>query len=149
MLQSIIKQLGINETLWTQLAIFTGLYLVLRFFFFGPYLKLIELRERESVGAEKDSEKLNLDAEALEAERAAKVAQAKKVAKEKRDAIVTKAQSEAGEKIGAARMKSKEQIEKARAELTSAAASEGGGETQAGAVADLFVEKLLNAKVTL
>lgn len=149
MLQGIITQLGINQTLWAQLLIFSVLYVALRFLFFGPYLRLIELREKESTGTEKQSAEMNQESGRLEAERAEKVAAAKKLARERREQIIAKARGAASSKISAARGSAKEKIERSRNELNSSDEGSNTAESQANAVAEIFVEKLLSAKVSL
>src|SRR3989338_9720020 len=111
MLANILKQLGINETLWIQLGIFTALFLLLRFFYFGPFLRLIELLEKETSGAEKDAAELLKKAEANEAEYNAKLGAVRKQAHNNSENILARAKIDAAQRVSDARVGTKEKIE--------------------------------------
>lgn len=150
MLADILKQLGIDDTLWIQLGIFTFLYLFLRFFFFGPFLKLIELRERESTGVEKDAEELVKKAATSEADYQAKMAAVRKQAKDTADQILSQAKTEASKKVSSARAEAKSKIEAGREQLAKETVDGSAAVSgQVDSVATIFVEKILSAKVGL
>ncbi|MCC6276688.1 MAG: ATP synthase F0 subunit B [Oligoflexia bacterium] len=54
----IIKQLGINSTVWIQLGLFLVSYLFLSTFLFRPYLKILELRKKRTTGSVEEASKL-------------------------------------------------------------------------------------------
>lgn len=150
MFANILKQLGINDTLWIQFGIFTALYLALRFLFFGPFLRLIELRERESTGVEREAAELLKKAEISEAEYSAKLGAVKKQARENSEMILARAKTDAAQRVGSARVEAKEKIESGRAKImTEAAAALDGARAQAEQIAKLFFDKLMKAKVDL
>jgi len=150
MLANILKQLGINETLWIQLGIFTALFLLLRFFYFGPFLRLIELREKETSGAEKDAAELLKKAEANEAEYSAKLGAVRKQARESSESILARAKTDAVQRVNTARASTKEKIATGRSRvIAEAQAALESARAQAERVAGMIVEKLMNTKVDL
>lgn len=150
MLANILKQLGINDTLWIQLGIFTVLFLLLRFFFFVPFLRLIELREKETSGAEKDAAELLKKAEANEAEYGAKLSAVKKQARDNSESILARAKTDAAQRVNTARAGTKEKIETGRAKImTEAKGALESARSQSERIAGMIVAKLMNTKVDL
>ena len=150
MIQSVLAQLGINNTLWIQLAIFTFVYIFLRFVYFGPFLRLIELRAKESTGVETEAVALNERVDGLERDWQARIQEARKAAREKREAVLKAAVNETSSQLAQARGQAKAKIESARDDLAgSATAARTAAGGQVDTIAKLFVDKLMHAKVEL
>jgi F-type H+-transporting ATPase subunit b len=61
----IIQQLGINSTAWVQLGFFLVSYIFLSQFLFKPYMRILELRKKNTVGNVDEASKLSTSTEAL------------------------------------------------------------------------------------
>ena len=57
-MSSIIEQLQLDKTFFYQLALITGLYLVLSQVYFKPFLKLFQKRHDRTVNAQKEAERM-------------------------------------------------------------------------------------------
>lgn len=150
MVKSVLTQLGINDTLWIQLGVFTFLYLFLRFVYFGPFLRLIELRAKESTGVETEASALTERVESLEKDWFSRIQEARKVARERKEQAVKVALSESSQQLAKVRTEAKVKIEGAREELAKSAVGARTEATgQVDTISKLFVDKLMHAKVEL
>jgi F0F1-type ATP synthase membrane subunit b/b' len=64
---NIISALGINQTLWVQLALFLFAYLFLRYFVFQPYFRAFEDRQSKTTGNQEKAEQIFSQTRELEA----------------------------------------------------------------------------------
>ena len=64
-LLGILRQLGVNSTLWVQLVFFLVSYFFLSQFLFKPYMRNLEYRKKNTVGNAEEAIKLNSSAENL------------------------------------------------------------------------------------
>jgi F0F1-type ATP synthase membrane subunit b/b' len=150
MLANILKQLGINETLWIQLGVFIALFIFLKVVFFGPFLRLIELREKETGGTEKDAAEINARAATQEAEYQSKISAAKKHSREAAEVILAKAKNDAAVRVAKAREESKTKIETGRAALDSEDTLNNKDlQSNVDGLASTIVAKLMKTKVEI
>ncbi|MDZ4677306.1 MAG: ATP synthase F0 subunit B [Oligoflexia bacterium] len=61
----ILAQLGVNQTLWIQLAFFIVAYLMLSNFLFKPYRRNLEYRKKNTSGTVEEATKLTASTEGL------------------------------------------------------------------------------------
>lgn len=124
MIADLFKQLGIDQTLWTQIGVFVFFYAWVRFVFFPPFLKLINEREARTTGLSNESESLSKLVQEKEAELGAKMAEAKRAASAERERIIGQAKSSAHVVLDNARKEAKKKIETARASAEAELSSE-------------------------
>lgn len=117
-----------NFTFFIQLGIFIACYTVLRIFVFGPYLRLVHMREEKTTGLKakamqltEQARKYQLDYETFMREERKKVAiwvdeERRKVADEERQ-IVQAARESANTEMQRVREEVKKEFSKARSEL--------------------------------
>ncbi len=63
---NIIKSLGVNDTIWIQLALFVFVFVILRTFVFKPFFKAHEGRHNATQGNEEAAEKMHAQTRELE-----------------------------------------------------------------------------------
>lgn len=147
MLASVLSQLGINETLWTQFAIFVAFFFIAKFIFFKPFLDLVKLREAKTSGVESNAGDLAQKTEAKEEEYLQKVLEARRKAKEIRDAIVRESKAAAAKKVSEARDAAKAKVEAGRKEIESEAkVTMTELDANVPNISKLFVDKVLHPK---
>lgn len=64
----LIVSLGINPTLWTQLAIFLVTFAILNWIVFKPYYKAYEEREKRTVGSKEGTDKIMIETNRLQSQ---------------------------------------------------------------------------------
>ena len=87
---SILKQLGVDSSIWVQLGFFLICYFFLSQFLFKPYLANLDYRKKNTVGNAEEATKLNTAAEHLAMDYQGQV----KAQNEKATAIYDKIRSE-------------------------------------------------------
>ena len=148
MVGDILTQMGIDDTVWIQLVVFSILFIVLRFLFFGPFLRLIELRESATLGEEAEANELNRKAEEQETGYKEKLSQVRQTARSAHDDLIAAKKTEASGTVAEARSRNKGNIEEARAEIMQESArtlEELKG--QVDIISGMFVKKLMKEKV--
>jgi F-type H+-transporting ATPase subunit b len=100
---SALQQLGLDQTLFIQFAIFAVLYLVLNYAFFRPFLKLFQIRHRRTVEDREAAEKMVKQADAKFAEYKQRLAEERQAAKRELDATIEQAKKEEAAILGVAR----------------------------------------------
>lgn len=150
MLADLQNQLGIDATIGVQFLIFFGLYLWLRFVFFGPFLNLLDARHLSTQGLREKALDLEVGAEEKEKQYSERMAAVRRAAAVEREKILAEARASSAGMIEAARKSSKEQIEAARI----GAEAEAKGDldrlsAEVSQLSDLFVKKLTNTGVRL
>lgn len=147
MVNDLIKQLGIDQTLWIQFAVFIVFYAWLRFVFFPPFLRLMSAREAKTSGLVAEVEELNQRASASELELSQKMAQVQREAAQEREKTIADAKAKAHAMLDGARKDAKKRIEEARIKAEAAQVAELASlSQQARDLGDLFVEKLTQEK---
>jgi len=150
MLADLQRQLGIDSTFFHQLVIFLLAYLLMRFFYFGPYLKLIQKRENQSDGLSDEAKKLEEEAASMEGQYQASLSAARKKAQAEREAMLAAVRKLNADEVAEARNQGKSKLEQGREAATRSSASELANlKAQAGPISATLVEKLMNNKVGL
>ena len=150
MLADLQRQLGIDSTFFHQLVIFLLAYLLMRFFYFGPYLKLIQKRENQSDGLSDEAKKLEEEAASMEGQYQASLSAARKKAQAEREAMLAAVRKLNADEVAEARNQGKSKLEQAREAATRSSASELANlKAQAGPISATLVGKLMNNKVGL
>lgn len=150
MISDLQRQLGIDLSFFVQFAIFIFVFLWLRFFFFKPYLALIQKRDSQSDGLVDEGQRLEEESIRLEQERMAALTAAKKAAAQEKDSVLAQARKEANDLVSKARDEAKTKLEQARE--TAAKGVESEIASLKGQVSDLsamLVEKLTKTQVGL
>jgi F0F1-type ATP synthase membrane subunit b/b' len=150
MIADLQQQLGIDSSFFSQFIIFVFAFLWLKFFFFTPFLGLINKREGQSDGLSDEAAKLEEEAVRLEVQYQSSLSATRKSAYAERETVLAAARKVAAEKVHAARAEAKSKIDQGRE--SSRRTSEGelaGLKGQVSSISSLLVEKLMNTKVGL
>src|ERR1051326_7253553 len=70
---TILRQLGVNQTIWIQLALFLVCYFFLSQFLFKPYMANLAYRKKSTTGSAEEAVQLNKSTESLAMEYQGKV----------------------------------------------------------------------------
>ncbi len=125
----ILNSLGIDKTVWIQLACFVVSYIFLSNFVFKPYLKAFHERERRTIGNEDLAARIIDEAHQLhgEYEKKAKALnleiknfyeKARAESMHEFDVIVKKARDDAGDLVDEARTKISAEVQRARQSIS-------------------------------
>jgi F-type H+-transporting ATPase subunit b len=117
--------ISLDYTIIYQIVLFLVLWLILSKVLFGPYLALLEARERRTAGAQHESSSLAQEGERLKAQYEAKIAEAEgagasikerilQEARQQREAILARAREEAATTLDRARQQLQDQLAKER-----------------------------------
>lgn len=144
---NILDQLGVNNTIWIQFVIFTAAFLILKYLFFRPFLKVILERENQTEGVTKTAEELNINSATKEKEFQEKMRVVREQAAEKKDSLLSVAKAESSAKIEEARKQHKDSIEAARKKIEDELdESLNDLKDRVHGFAQLFVEKVTKVK---
>jgi len=150
MIADLQQQIGIDSSFYPQIIIFIFVFLWLRFFFFAPFLRLINKREGQSEGLSEDAQKLEEESALLEAQYQEVLSGARKRAYAEREVLLVAARKEGTEQVAASREKAKIKLEQARASAVKSSEVELAGlESQVAPISAMLVDKLMNTKVGL
>ena len=140
--------ISLDISILHQIILFIVLGLILNKILFQPYLRLLEERERRTIGAEHDSADLEHEGARLRAQYEEKIAQAQTAAYTAKDAILQEARQQREKILGQARAEAANKLEQARREIALALEKEKALATaEAAAVAGEMVNKVLGRKV--
>ena len=114
---SIIIGLGVNETVYYQLAIFLVGYLFLYFLVFKPYFRALQEREKRTLGTQDLAGKIIEETQKLESEYQVKARELNAKYKSIYDQCRTEAMGEHDEIVNQARHQAKDRVEKVRKEI--------------------------------
>ena len=150
MFENILSQLGINETLWTQLAIFLIAFAILRTFYFKPFLSVMEKREKEGKEKRKEAEKLLLQAEQEELRYNGELSLARKEAAVEQEKKFSEMKGRASEEILKIKASNKQKMEQARTGIEKEIGENTVDlEKQSEKLSEEFIQKLIKTKVDL
>ena len=113
----IIIGLGVNETVYYQLAIFPIGYFCLYFFVFKPYFRLFQEREKSTLGTQDLAGQIIKETEDLEAKYQVKARQVSEQYKEVYDKYKAEAMHEYNQVVNQARNQAKDLVDKAKEEI--------------------------------
>ncbi len=148
MLAQVLSQLGIDNTLWYQLAIFIIFFVVVRFLFFKPFLELILMRKTKTTGVEGEASTLVKQAEDKEEEYRQKLYAARVQARRIRDEILQESKDKASVTLALARKAAKNRIESGREEIIKESEKAMKDlESHVGKISSLFVDKVMKSGV--
>jgi F-type H+-transporting ATPase subunit b len=116
-LNGLIISLGINPTLWVQLAIFLVTFAVLNFVVFKPYFKAFEERERRTVGSKEGTEQILIETSQLQSQYETEARQINDQIKSVFDLARQTAVADQAKIVNEARDQSAEKIKFSRADL--------------------------------
>ena len=116
-MSAILEQLGINQTLFVQLVIYAGVFLILSQIYFKPFLKLIEARHKKTVQDREAAEQMMSQAEAKFADYTKRLQDARIQAKAQVDAVLEQAKKEESEILANARNEAKKITQEATQQL--------------------------------
>ena len=140
--------ISLDISILHQIILFIVLGLILNKILFQPYLRLLEERERRTIGAEHDSADLEHEGARLRAQYEEKIAQAQTAAYAAKDAILQEARQQREKILGQARAEAASKLEQARREIALALEKEKAlAAAEAAAVAGEMVNKVLGRKV--
>ena len=140
--------ISLDISILYQIILFVALWLILNKILFQPYLRLLEERERRTIGAEHDSADLEHEGARLRARYEEKIAQAQTAAYAAKDAILQEARQQREKILGEARAAAASKLEQARREISLALEKEKAlAAAEAAAVAGEMVSKVLGRKV--
>lgn len=140
--------ISLDISILYQIILFVALWLILNKILFQPYLRLLEERERRTIGAEHDSADLEHEGARLRAQYEEKIAQAQTAAYAAKDAILQEARQQREKILGEARAAAASKLEQARREISLALEKEKAlAAAEAAAVAGEMVSKVLGRKV--
>jgi F-type H+-transporting ATPase subunit b len=140
--------ISLDLSILYQIILFVALWLILNKILFQPYLRLLEERERRTIGAEHDSADLEHEGARLRAQYEEKIAQAQTAAYAAKDAILQEARQQREKILGEARAAAASKLEQARREISLALEKEKAiAAAEAAAVAGEMVSKALGRKV--
>ena len=114
---SILIGLGVNETVYYQLAIFIIGYTFLYFLVFKPYFRMLQEREKRTVGNQDLAGKIVKETQQLESEYQVKARKLSAQYKEVYDQYKKEAISEYDKVVNQARLEAKETVEKTKQEI--------------------------------
>src|ERR1700752_2909055 len=140
--------ISLDISILHQIILFIVLGLILNKILFQPYLRLLEERERRTIGAEHDSADLEHEGARLRAQYEEKIAQAQTAAYAAKDAILQEARQQREKILGQARAEAASKLEQARREIALALEKERAlAAAEAATVAGEMVSKVLGRKV--
>lgn len=140
--------ISLDLSILYQIILFVALWLILNKILFQPYLRLLEERERRTIGAEHDSADLEHEGARLRARYEEKIAQAQTAAYAAKDAILQEARQQREKILGEARAAAASKLEQARREISLALEKEKAlAAAEAATVAGEMVSKVLGRKV--
>jgi F-type H+-transporting ATPase subunit b len=140
--------ISLDISILHQIILFIVLGLILNKILFQPYLRLLEERERRTIGAEHDSADLEHEGARLRAQYEEKIAQAQRVAYAAKDAILQEARQQREKILGQARAEAASKLEQARREIALALEKEKAlAAAETATVAGEMVSKVLGRKV--
>ena len=140
--------ISLDISILYQIILFVALWLILNKILFQPYLRLLEERERRTIGAEHDSADLEHEGARLRAQYEEKIAQAQSAAYAAKDAILQEARQQREKILGEARAAAASKLEQARREISLALEKEKAlAAAEAATVAGEMVSKVLGRKV--
>ncbi len=116
-MSTVLEQLGIDNTLFVELALFAGLYVVLKFLYFDPFLKLIDLRHKKTIEDGEQAARLMADAQKKLDEYTEVLTREKLAARKDFDAIIQETKKEEAKILGEARNEAKKITQEALEEL--------------------------------
>jgi F-type H+-transporting ATPase subunit b len=145
---AILEQLEINESFFTQLAIFAVLFFVLSAVYFKPFMRLFEARQQKTVKDRESAEKLVVQADAKFEEYKARLAQERQIARKEFEAALAEAKKQEAAILAHAREEAKKITQEA-AESVAAQRNKLRAELEADVegMARAISEKLLSRKV--
>lgn len=112
-MDAIIQQLGIDQTFFYQLGIFTLFFALIRFSFFGPFYRLIELRNQKTGTDLVRAEQTLAEAKAQLEKYEATIGAERLSAKHELDQAIATAKQEATRVVGDARASARTEIQAA------------------------------------
>ena len=140
--------ISLDISILYQIILFIVLGLILNKILFQPYLRLLEERERRTIGAEHDSADLEHEGARLRAQYEEKIAQAQTAAYAAKDAILQEARQQREKILGQARAEAASKLEQARREIALALEKEKTlAAAETATVAGEMVSKVLGRKV--
>ena len=140
--------ISLDISILHQIILFIVLGLILNKILFQPYLRLLEERERRTIGAEHDSADLEHEGARLRAQYEEKIAQAQTAAYAAKDAILQEARQLREKILGQARAEAASKLEQARREIALALEKEKAlAAAETATVAGEMVSKVLGRKV--
>jgi F-type H+-transporting ATPase subunit b len=140
--------ISLDISILHQIILFIVLGLILNKILFQPYLRLLEERERRTIGAEHDSADLEHEGSRLRAQYEEKIAQAQSAAYAAKDAILQEARQQREKILGQARAEAASKLEQARREIALALEKEKAlAAAETATVAGEMVSKVLGRKV--
>jgi F-type H+-transporting ATPase subunit b len=140
--------ISLDISILHQIILFIVLGLILNKILFQPYLRLLEERERRTIGAEHDSADLEHEGARLRAQYEEKIAQAQTAAYAAKDAILQEARQQREKILGQARAEAASKLEQARREIALALEKEKAlAAAETATVAGEMVSKVLGRKV--
>ena len=140
--------ISLDISILHQIILFIVLGLILNKILFQPYLRLLEERERRTIGAEHDSADLEHEGSRLRAQYEEKIAQAQTAAYAAKDAILQEARQQREKILGQARAEAASKLEQARREIALALEKEKAlAAAETATVAGEMVSKVLGRKV--
>lgn len=104
---AIIEQLGLDHTLFVEMAIFAVLFFVLSKLYFKPFMNLFEIRHKRMVEDREAAEKLMIEADAQFEQYKKRLAEERTVAKKEYEAIIAEARREESKMLSHAREEAK------------------------------------------
>ena len=113
----ILSMLGVNQTVYYQLAIFIVGYSCLYFIVFKPYFRMFEERERSTVGNQDLASQIIKEAQELEAEYQVKARQVNEQYKKVYDKYRSEAMREYDEVVSQARSQARNSVETNKKEI--------------------------------
>ncbi len=144
----IFTQLGVDHTLFIQLAIYVVVFVILTRIYFRPFLRLIETRHKKTVQDKESAERILAQAEQKLADYTRRLSEARTEAKATYDSLIEQAKKEEAEILNRARNEAKAITQEALKDVEKQAAQlrkELEGEVDA--MARVVTEKLLLRKV--
>jgi F-type H+-transporting ATPase subunit b len=103
----IFAQLGIDQTFYTQFAIFVAIFIIIRPLFFKPFQKLIETRHQKTVADRERAEELVKQANAKLEEFKARMAEERTRARAEHERVIAEVKAEEAKIVGVAREEAK------------------------------------------
>ena len=110
--------LGINSTLFMQIAGFLVTFIFLKLVLFDPYFKAYLERSRQTVGQVDEAEKYNLETKTLEEEYAQEARKINQEYKNIYDKVRAEAIKEYDQKVSTAREEAKFELEKSQKKIS-------------------------------
>src|SRR4029077_18453757 len=112
--------ISLDISILHQIILFIVLGLILNKILFQPYLRLLEERERRTIGAEHDSADLEHEGARLKMQYEEKIAQAQAAAYAAKEAILQEARQQRETILSQARDEARKSLEQVRADVASA-----------------------------